>query len=59
MSDYQMQEVRVSQIETITAQVKRFTLTAISGSRCPRFRVAVILSCRCAMVRIRTAMHTR
>lgn len=38
MSDYQMQEVRVSRIETITAQVKRFTLTATSGEPLPAFQ---------------------
>ena len=38
MSDYQMQEVRVSRIETITAQVKRFTLMATSGQPLPAFQ---------------------
>lgn len=38
MSDYQMQEVRVSRIETITAQVKCFTLTATSGQPLPAFQ---------------------
>ena len=38
MSDYQMQEVRVSRIETITAQVKRFTLMPTSGQPLPAFQ---------------------
>lgn len=38
MSDYQMREVRISRIETITAQVKRFTLTAASGESLPAFQ---------------------
>lgn len=38
MSEYQMREVQVSQIETITAHVKRFTLTAASGDPLPAFQ---------------------
>ena len=37
MSEYQMHEVRVSQIETITAHVKRFTFTAATGAPLPAF----------------------
>lgn len=37
MSEYQMRDVRVSRIETITAQVKRFTLTATSDEPLPAF----------------------
>lgn len=32
MSDYQMFEVQVSQVEPLTEQVKRFTLVATDGN---------------------------
>lgn len=34
MSDYQMFEVQVSQVEPLTEQVKRFTLVATDGITC-------------------------
>lgn len=37
MSDYQMFEVQVSQIEPLTEQVKRFTLVATDGKPLPAF----------------------
>ncbi|MRS15573.1 2Fe-2S iron-sulfur cluster binding domain-containing protein [Enterobacteriaceae bacterium RIT691] len=37
MSDYQMFEVTVRQVETLTSQVKRFTLVAKSGAPLPAF----------------------
>lgn len=37
MSDYQMFEVQVSQVEPLTEQVKRFTLVATDGKPLPAF----------------------
>ncbi len=37
MSDYQMFEVHVNQIEPLTEQVKRFTLVATDGKPLPTF----------------------
>lgn len=37
MSDYQMFEVQVSQVEPLTEQVKRFTPVATDGKPLPAF----------------------
>lgn len=37
MSEYQMHQVRVSQVDTLTTHVKRFTLVAASGDALPAF----------------------
>ncbi|MDW4789077.1 oxidoreductase, partial [Escherichia coli] len=37
MSDYQMFEVQVSQVEPLTEQVKRFMLVATDGKPLPAF----------------------
>ena len=46
MSDYQMFEVQVSQVEPLTEQVKRFTLVAPMANRCLRSPEEVTSLCR-------------
>lgn len=46
MSDYQMFEVQVSQVEPLTEQVKRFTLVATDGKPLPAFTEEVTSLCR-------------
>ncbi len=46
MSDYQMFEVQVSQVEPLTEQVKRFTLVATDGKPLLRSPEEVTSLCR-------------
>lgn len=59
MSDYQMFETIVRDVEQITAQVKRFTLVSPTGARCRDSAAVAILSSRCRMASSVTAMLIR
>ena len=59
MTSYQMLDVRVVDIEPVTAQVKRFTLADPQAGRCPPSAAAATSSCKCRTASSVTATPIR